>query len=105
MVAHVYNSLIVSLNTREQLPRLIILMLDKDLTQDVAYYGNDTDDILAKNIEWLFQQIEIMVKRRHAELLDKKPGAVYGSDPKIEVIDMLKRPLQFPEKSNIAYCN
>ena len=54
MVARVYNSLIVSLNTREWLPRLIVLMLDKDLIQDVGYYGNDTDNILAKNIEWLF---------------------------------------------------
>ena len=105
MVACVYNSLIVSLNTREQLPRLIILMLDKDLIQDVGYYGNETDDILAKNIEWLFRQIEIMVKRRHAELLDKKPDAMYGSDPKIVVVDMLKHPLQFSGKSNIACCN
>ena len=101
-IARVYNSLVVGLNTRECLPRLIVIMLDKDIIEDVSFHGHyETDDVITKNIEWLFRQISIVIKRKHAELSDKKPGAVYSLDPKVVVVDMLKRPLQFPNDSNM----
>ena len=103
-IARVYNSLVVGLNTRERLPQLIVIMLDKDIIEDVGFHGHyETDDAIAKNIEWLFRQISIVIKRKHAELSDKKPDAVYSSDPKVVVVDMLKRPLQFPDDSNMQF--
>ena len=77
-------------------------MLDKDIIEDVGFHGHyETEDAIAKNIEWLFRQISIVIKRKRTELSDKKPGAVYSSDPKVVVVDMLKRPLQFPNDSNM----
>ena len=45
-----------------------------------------------RNLRWLFGQIDMFIKRRRLELIDKKPGAVYTTDPKIVYVKMLKRP-------------
>ena len=51
-IGRVLNSLIVGLNTRHQLPRLIILMLDKDVIEDVGIYHDShaAVQVMAENI-------------------------------------------------------
>ena len=55
--------------------------------------------MIAQNLDWLIRQIEVAIKRRQMELTDIKPGAVYGSDPKIVLVEMIRRPLVFPSNS------
>ena len=43
--------------------------------------------------------MEILIKRKQIELTKSKLGAVYRTDPKIVVVEMIKRPLRFPEDS------
>ena len=102
IIGRIVNSLIVGLNTRERLPRLIVLMLDKDLVNDLNVFDHTADNQIADCLNWLFHQIEMLVHRRKMELMEKKPDAVYSSDPKIIVVDMLKRPLKFLERSTMA---
>ena len=98
-VGCVLNALITALNTRERLPRMILIILDKDLLEDIGIFNFRTDDIIAENIGWLFRQFEILIKHWKMELSDAKPGAVYGNDPKILLVEMLKRPMIFPHGS------
>ena len=65
-IGRVLNSLIVGLNTRHRLPRLIILILDKDVIEDVGIYHDShaAVQVMAENIGWLFQQMEILIKRK-----------------------------------------
>ena len=74
-------------------------MIDKDIVEDVSIFDHRAEDIIAENIGWLFKQIEIMIRRRRMELSDKKPGVVYGNDPRVVVVDMIRRPQVFPENS------
>ena len=92
-IGRVVNSLITALNTRDRLPRLVVIMLDKDLIEDVGIYDHCAEDVIAQNLDWLIRQIEVAIKRRQMELTDIKPGAVYGSDPKIVLVEMIRRPL------------
>ena len=39
-IGRMLNSLIVGLNTRERLPRLIVLVIDKDIIEDVSLYND-----------------------------------------------------------------
>ena len=103
-IGTVLNSLIVGLNTRDRLPRLIVLVLDKDIIEDVCIYNNPSlaAEVLEDNVTWLFKQIETHIRRKQIELTDKKPGAVYGNDPKIIVVEMLDRLLRFLGSSTMA---
>ena len=98
-IGRVVNSLITALNTHDRLPRLVVIMLDKDLIEDVGIYDHCAEDVIAQNLDWLIRQIEVAIKRRRMELTDIKPGAVYGSDPKIVLVEMIRRPLVFPLNS------
>ena len=101
MIGRMVNALIVGLNTRERLPCLILLVIDKDLVDDVNMFNFKAEDIIADNLAWFFCQFEMLIKRKRMELSDKKPRAVYSSDLKIIVVDMLKRPLEFPQRSTM----
>ena len=96
-IGRILNSLIVGLNTRERLPRLVVLIIDKDIIEDVGIDSNRPSDELPASIGWLFKQIEIVIKRKRMEIVEKKPGAVYSNDQKIMIVDMLCRPFRFPE--------
>ena len=100
-IACVLNLLIVGLNMRDRLLRLVVIMLDKDVIEDVGVYHSGADDIIAEKIGWLFKQIEIAIHRHKAELTNRKPGVVYSSDPKIVIVDMLKCYLKFPDNSRM----
>ena len=98
-IAHLFNAIVTGLNTRQRLPHLIVIMIDKDIIEDVGIFDHLAEDIIAKNIGWLFKQIEIMIRCRRMELSDKKPGVVYSNDPRVVLVDMIPRPHVFPQNS------
>ena len=100
-IGRLLNSLIVGLNTRSRLPRLVVLVINKDIIEDVGIYEDSFHaiDVIAENVSWLFHQMEILFRRKRIDLTDKKPGAVYSKDPKVIVMEMIKCPMQFPHDS------
>ena len=98
-IGRILNTLIVGLNTRDRLPCYVVLMLDKDLIDDINVFGDEAEDEIVECIGWLFRQIEMYLHHRRQEIIAKKLGAVYGSDPKIIVVNMLRHPLRFPRES------
>ena len=91
VISRITNSLIEGFNHRARLPRFIIVLLDKDLIEDVNQFEYGTVDEYRKNLAWLMRQINMLVRRRRLDLMDKKPGAVYNSDPKVIFVRMIKR--------------
>ena len=102
VIARTLNSVISGLNNRPQLPRFLIIMLDKDLLKDINIHENEEwEDIAKENLKWLTGQIDMHIRCKRLELLDKRPGAVYASDPKIIYVKMLRRPDTFTQESQL----
>ena len=101
VIARVLNSVIEGLNTRERLPRFLIIMLDKDVIEDVYMFNYGASKQLCQVVRWLVKQIDIVLRHKWLELLEIKPGSVYTTDPKIILVSMLKHPLQFPRHSRM----
>ena len=101
VIARVLNSFIYALNTRDCLPRFLVVILDKDLVNDVNVFGFGVGHELKANMKWLVKQIEVTTRRKRLELSTIKPGAVYGSDPKVIFVNMLRRPMRFPGDSKM----
>ena len=81
--------------------RVINALIDKDIIEDVGIFDFGATNEIAKNLEWLMCQMKMYINRKRAELMDKHPGAVYTSDPKVIFIRMIRRPLVFPQGSKM----
>ena len=57
VLTRVLNTVIHALNTQEQLPMLISLVLDNDLIKAIRYEGKDIQEVYKKEITWLTKQI------------------------------------------------
>ena len=80
-MAKIVNSAIEGLNDRQRLPRFIIVIIDKDIIEDVNMFGPNGETALREATIWVTRQIEMAVKRRRLEIIEKCPGAISGSDP------------------------
>ena len=63
-VGRILNSLITGLNTRDRLPHMVVILIDKDLIEDVNIFDHRAEDIIAENLGWLFKQFDILIKKR-----------------------------------------
>ena len=100
-VARIYNALAEGLNNRICLPRFLLVIIDKDIVEDINLFEYSASTAIFKVFEWLIRQINIAIKRRRTELIDVKPGAVYGNDPRIIFVSMLRRPMLFDRESRM----
>ena len=91
VISRIVNSIVEGLNRRPRLPRFLVIMLDKDLIEDVDLYDFGAPAEYRRNLNWLFRQISMLIRRRRLDLIDKKPGAVYNTDPKVIFVKMIKR--------------
>ena len=90
-MARVVNSLINALNRRDRLPRYLVMAYDMDLFNDVDLYCDETIELIYSAVEWVVRKISMEVRRKTAELLVKKPGAVFTGDPIIIHVRMIRR--------------
>ena len=101
-IAHILNSFIEALNMGRWLPRFLIVIIDKDIIEDVDMYDYGATKELYENVKWLIRQIDILIQRKKAEILNVRPGALYSTDPKLILVTMIHRPLQFPTGSQMG---
>ena len=97
----VVNSLIEALNTRDHLPRLIVVTLDKDIIADCDVFDDNVVKIICETTEWLVKQCSICVQCKHLQILDKKPRAIYGDHPRIIYVRMIRRVDHFRRGSRL----
>ena len=101
VAARLVNSLVEALNERDRLPKFIIVMIDRDLIMNIDVFQNDAVKVLRDVTQWVVHQMNILVRRRKAELLEKKPGAVYTGDPSIIFMKMICRIDKFTPRSKL----
>ena len=103
-ISRILNATIKALNTEHRLPKMLIIIMDKDIINDL----NDEDfdyganKCLAMNINWLLKQIDIAVRRTRLQILEKKPGAVNGDDLKIIYMQMIRCVEHYKNTSKMA---
>ena len=62
VVGRILNALIEGLNTRDRLPRFIIVVIDKDIISNVDVFMEDAVKCIRETTEWLVKQINIYIR-------------------------------------------
>ena len=75
----------------DHLPRFIVVIINHDIIKDVDVFDRNAHKTIGDNVHWLVHQIDILVKRKKAEIQVKRPGALFVGDPKIIFVRMLRR--------------
>ena len=99
----IVNSVISGVNQTHGLPRFLVIMPDKDLLCNMDVFHPEICHLIRENVDWMVRQISMVVRRKKADLLDKKPGAIYAGYPVIVFVRMIRR-LQNLEKPNLKRC-
>ena len=75
------------------LPRLLLIIPDKDIVNELHVQGIDSSIVLGAVLHNIIKQIENITYRYRQSLIEKKTGAVIGDEYlKIVGIHMLKCP-------------
>ena len=98
--AHMINTLIEALNTREWLPRFVVVIPDKDLLKDIEVYEFAASKVIQDLVAWTIRQMNMLIRRKCAALLEKCPGAVFG-DTKVILVRMMRRYWKYERDSKI----
>ena len=104
MLARIINTLVEGLNQRPWLPRFVIVILDKDLIDEAGVFTLE-DEVLetfTEMVNWLARQINIKIKRKHLNISHKNPGAVFGEDPRVIFVKMLRRAEFYPASCRLG---
>ena len=96
------NAAVEALNDRERFPRYMVIVMDKDLMDDLPDLQNNPVHDLAALVNWIGRQIDIMIRCKRLQLSEKRPGAVNQHDPTVILVTMLRRALSFQERSRMA---
>ena len=86
----ILNLLVDALNERPHLPKILVMVPDKDIIANLKDKQTHTGIVMGGVIHYIIKQINTMIKRRVSALTEKKPGMVTSSHPKIVWIRMLK---------------
>ena len=96
------NSLIDAVNTEKILPKYLLIIPDKDITNDFSdVFLDGMGPALQDLVSWFVCQIDMIIRRRRATLLEKKPRVLYGYATKIIYVRMLRRYGSFHANSKI----
>ena len=103
VLRHTINSLIDTINSHKILPKYLLVVLDKDLINDLAdLFLEQVQHGVYKLVNYFVRQVDILVCRRHLSLLEKKPGVVSGYATKIIYVKMLRRIGKFHQSSRMS---
>ena len=90
-ISRILGSVTTAMNKRHRLPRFLLVIIDKDVIEDINIFQSDAVAALRDSINWLTRQIHIAIKRKRLELMERKPGTIYGQDPSIIYVRMIRR--------------
>ena len=89
--ARLLNPLIDALNENELLPKMILIMPDKDLFMALKDRSFNTALVMGSTLHYLIKQMDLLIERRKHDMTVKKPGALPPPDwPKLIWVRMLK---------------
>ena len=76
-----------------------MIIPDQDIFEDINLNDKDADVLIQDLAYWLVRKIDVTVRRRKLDLLEKKPGVLSGFTPTIIFVKMLQRAVTFSEES------
>ena len=91
-LGRVINTCIYGLNKFEKLPKLLLVILDKDLLDDIKIEESGSSIPLGMAIEWLVGEMDKMINRKRLMMKDVKPGSITNAEPKLLWLKMIARP-------------
>ena len=62
LVAKVFNEIVKALNVEEHLPKIIIIMFDMNLIEEINFGGFGCKTIFEKLLQWLTKNLEITLE-------------------------------------------
>ena len=77
-----------------------MVMPDKDVIKDIDYSSEEAPKLVQVLVSWMVRQIDMLIRRKKAELLDKKPGGLYEGNPTIIFVRMIRRVDSYGESKN-----
>ena len=74
--------------------------MDRHIISDIDIDGLDAIHMIRVLVNWLVKQVDVLLRRKKAELLDKKPGGLYEGHPTVIFVQMLRRVDNFGDTKN-----
>ena len=95
------NMLIDAIAERKRLPKYLVIVPDKDILYDIDTSSPYAQNTLAELTRWFVRQIDTIIRRKKADFLNKKPGALTGVSTTVIFVRILRRVGSFNEHSKI----
>ena len=87
--ARIVNSLTHATNTVEHLPKFLLVLVDKDMFQEIDVFNEDTCGKIMEDLtKWMVRQISMIIWHKRLDLLEVRPGAIAGYATKIIFVRM-----------------
>ena len=104
ILARVINALVEGLNSRPRLPRYVVVVLDKDIIDEVNVFKPEAavEKVFWEVTDWLACRIKVLFKRKRLDLSNRNPGAVFGDDPRVIFVKMLRRAEFYPASCKLG---
>ena len=91
-ISRILHPFAEALNKSHQLPKLMLIIPDKDLISSMINYNFGVARVMGAVLHYIIKQMDTMVDRKRKAILEKKPRAITPGYPKIFWIRMLKSP-------------
>ena len=92
-LGRVINALTSAVNDKcATLPKYLMVIMDFDLLLNITdVFDPAAQKVVPRITDWVIRQINLVVRRKRIDLLDRKPGALSGVQTSIVFVRMLRR--------------
>ena len=102
----IINALVEKMNEEEKLPRYIIIILDKDITEEAFFYDFGVKFILKDLLGWIQCNIDCCIETRKEDIRGKRAGALTSAvEPRYVWVAPLHRPPNSARKNIYSLVN
>ena len=91
ILPRILNTVIEGMNKTTKLPSFIVLVLDKDLIEQLGTFEYGMKQMLEDGLKWLMKHIRRSIDIRIDDIMQKRPGAILFT-PRVVWIKMINRP-------------
>ena len=77
------NSLIDMINQKHKLPCYLVVLMDCDVLTDIDVFSDEVIPMVHALVNWMVKQTDMIIRRKKAELLDRKPGGLFENHPTV----------------------
>ena len=90
IISRTLNNLIQSFNAPlARLPKYLIVVMDEDILWDIDVATDEAPVVIQRLVTWFVRQINIAIRRKRMDLMEKKPGA--SCTTKVIYVRMIRR--------------